>query len=710
MSIKKKKLLKHLFHKDYKPTTFEGLKKAMKVRSGKDIRELNRLLNSLEGSGSLTKTEEGHYSPLSDMGLLTGRVEGHAEGYAFLLPDAPGEADVFIPPEKIGGALHKDKVVVRLTSGGLSGGRRRKGEVVRILERGSEIMVGTYNGNGYQGFVLPDDRHLSRVIKIKGESSSPKIKEGDKVLVRIIRWPDSPQNDLHGEIVEVIGSPGDPGVDITAIQIKYGLPTSFPDNVLKEASGVYEKDPRKILQEEKRFELQSLPMVTIDGADAKDLDDAVSLERTKVGGYSLGVHIADVSYFVREGSALDQEAAKRGTSVYLPDRVIPMLPPQLSNDLCSLNPKTERLAMSVLMELNTDGELLEYKFGPSVICVDQRMTYDEVNGILKGDINLKAKYADLVPMFEDMDRLAGILKKKRVARGALDFSFPEAEVKLDQRGKPLEIIIRTEGKAESIIEEFMLFCNTVVSTHFFGLKVPFIFRVHESPEADKLYTLRDFLTLFDLKLKGNLNKITARQFQEVMNAVKGNPTEKIVNHVLLRSMPQARYSERPLGHFGLAAKYYSHFTAPIRRYPDLLVHRIMRSNLQGTMSDSDSRKLASKLPQLAEQASMQERNAMEAERECLDLKKVEYMEGKEGTEYTGTISGVTSFGFFVELDNTVEGLVHVTDLTDDYYYFDEKRYFLTGERSQKKYQLGDPIKVQLTKVDKEQRTINFIPR
>lgn len=703
MRVKKKNVLSIMFHKNYKPLTLEGLLGVLKITGDEEIKELYHVLEAMEKEGSLGKTLQGRYSPLRGMGMLVGELQGHSQGYAFLLPDTPGEKDIFIPPEKMGGAMHRDRVIVRLTKGP-EDGRRRQGEVVRILSRGNSSIVGTYLGNRRRSVVIPDDRRLFHEIYVSRGSRA--VKPGDKVVVTITKWPDSVNNVPECKIVEVIGSTGEPGVDITSIQKKYGLPSSFPDKVLKELQNLDRNHISADLSDGKREDLRLVPMVTIDDADAKDLDDAVSLQR-RGSGYSLGVHIADVAYYVREGSALDREAAKRATSVYLPDRVIPMFPPLLSNDICSLNPGSLRLAVSVFMDLREDGELENYRFFPSMISVDKRMTYDAVNGILAGDQNLRKEYTGFVQTFIDMAELAEILKERRIKRGALDFNFPEAKLKLDEQGRPLEIKVRKGGRSESIIEEFMLLCNEVVATHFNREKVPFVYRVHERPDEEKLYALRDFLSIFNIKLKGDLGKITPGYFHKIMAEVKGAPVEKIINYVLLRSLPVARYSESSLGHFGLAAPLYTHFTSPIRRYPDLLVHRILRSTINGSLTKSESHRLASKLPRLVQHCSEQERLSMEAERECLDLKKVEFMEDKEGSEFTGTISGVTSFGFFVELDNTVEGLVHVTRMTDDYYLFDEKRYSLVGERTRRTYRLGDSVKVLLEKIDKETRTIHF---
>lgn len=707
MSLKKKKVLNFLFKESYEPLTFDGLRKALNIKREKDVKRLSHLLKDLEEEGSVQKSVQGRYTPLRGKGQITGTLQVHSGGYAFLLPETSGEQDIFIPPGKLGGAVHKDQVLVRLVKES-RGGRRRVGEVVRVLKRSTPFVVGTYQGNSRKGVVLPDENHFSRQVQIPRGGNADAAR-GDKVLVRVNRWPDERRSDPQGEVVEVIGHPGDPGVDITSIQKKYGLPSHFPPAVLKEAQKFSLESLEETADQEGRKDLRSLPMVTIDGADAKDLDDAVSLERDAEGRFQLGVHIADVSYYVKEGSALDREAAKRGTSVYLPDRVIPMLPPELSNEVCSLNPGVPRMAISVFMQLDARGELQSYEFYPSLVRIDERMTYDDVNRILEGDQELEKRYGKFSEVFKEMGALSRVLKEKRLKRGALDFNFPEAKVLLDEQGKPLDILVRWGSPAESIIEEFMLLCNEVIARHFHELDVPFVYRVHEKPEADKLFQLRNFLTLFDIKMKGKPDKISPGEMQEIMKQVEGTGAERIVNYVLLRSLPQARYSEEHGPHFGLASGCYTHFTSPIRRYPDLLVHRILRATLHDRLSPERSRKLAARLPELALHSSEQERVAMEAERECVELKKVEYMAGREGTEYTAVINGVSSFGFFVELENTVEGLVHVSRLLDDYYTLDEKRYALAGERTGKTYRLGDSVRVRLEKVDLEAKTIDFVP-
>jgi len=706
MSLERKSVIECLLQDDCRPCTFESLQQKLGLKGDKEIASLHLTLVALEEEGYICKTAQGRFAPLRGNGMLVGTLQGHSRGFAFLLPEAPGEADIFIPPDKTQGALHRDRVIVRLLATKEDG--RREGEVVRILKRENNSVVGTYAGSRRESHIVPDDRRLPPKILIntaKGVRAAP----GDKVVAEITRWQD-PRNPIPtGKIVEVIGPADAPGVDITSIQKRFGLPDIFPEQVLREADKFDGTQIEAQAAAENRLDLRLLPLVTIDGADAKDLDDAVSLERTEGGGYRLGVHIADVSWYVREGSALDRESLRRGTSVYLADRVIPMLPPSLSNGLCSLNPAVPRLAVSVFMELDPCGELLRYSYAPSLIVVTERMTYDAVNLILDGDKELQHRYAGLMHVFKDMAALAKLLKEKRFARGALDFNFPEAKIILDEQGKPQKIEARSAGEAESLIEEFMLLCNGVIASHLRRLKVPLIFRVHEQPELDKLYQLRNFLSLFDIKLTGDLHQISPRQYQSILHKAKGTAVEKIISYVMLRTLPQARYSETPLGHFGLATEDYTHFTSPIRRYPDLIVHRILRLTPEGGMRAADKRRLIALLPEVARISSEQERIAVEAERAVQDLKKLEFMSGKEGSEYAGRINGVTSFGFFVELPDTVEGLVHVSALEGDYFVFDEKRYTLTGKRSGKVYRLGDPVRVRLVRVDWEMRTIHFLP-
>jgi ribonuclease R len=566
-------------------------------------------------------------------------------------------------------------------------------------------VVGRLEFARQSAYVVPDDRRISTDIVIPRSQARP-LKNGLKVQAEITRWPEK-RRPAEGVIVSVLGEPGDQGLDTLTIIKKYELPEAFPSLVLKEVAALPgEITPRDL---EGRRDLRALTVVTIDGADAKDLDDAVSLQRLANGNLELGVHIADVGHFVREGSALDREAFLRGTSVYLVESVIPMLPPELSNGLCSLNPQVDRLTISVLMELDSGGQLVKYDFTPSVINSRERMTYDDVRTILEErDESLSRRYESLLPMFTEMGRLALVLRAGRTERGAIDFDLPEIKVVLDSAGRPVALQKRPRSIAETIIEEFMLQCNEVVAAHFSRLQVPFLYRVHENPDEEKMIAFRDFVHNLGYRLKGATGKSHPRALQSLLQEAAGKPEQRVINTLLLRAMKQARYSAEHLPHFGLAATDYTHFTSPIRRYPDLVVHRLLREYLAGMPTPKRLARLARNNEAAALRSSLRERLAMEAERESVELKKIEFMAGKEGQEYEAIISGVTSFGFFVELDNLVEGLVHVSSLTDDYYHYNEKTLSLRGERTGKTFRIGSPVRVALRRVDKDKRQLDFV--
>lgn len=696
------KVLSFMRENAYKPMKIEELSHELGVDEKRDIKRFHKLLEEMEQEGKIIKTRYGRYGIPEKMNLVVGKLQGNQSGFGFIIPDINDSGDVFVPANQMNGAMHGDRVVARLIKGG--SGRNNEGEIIRVLQRRSKLIVGRYESGRQYGFVIPDDQRISQDIFVpKGEAKQ--LKNGMKVQVEITRWPEQRRNP-EGVIVDILGFPGEKGVDTLSIIKKYELPEDFPQPVIKELKA-FSRD----LSEDDldgRRDLRELSMVTIDGADAKDLDDAVSLHINPKGNWELGVHIADVGHYVKEGTALDKEALHRGTSIYLVDRVIPMLPPELSNDLCSLNPKVDRLAMSVFMEINQQGKLVSHDFGPSVIRTQERMTYDAVRAILEdGDEELCQRYQPLVPMFEQMRELALILREKRFKRGALDFSVPEVKVKLDDDGKPVAIERRPRTIAEMIIEEFMLICNETVAEHFFRMNVPFVYRIHEKPNDEKLHHFRNFVHNLGFSLKGTPEKIHSRVLQALLNEVEGKPEERVVNTLLLRTMKQARYSSDHSMHYGLAAEYYSHFTSPIRRYPDLVIHRLMREYLNGMPTQKRLAKIAKNNYDAADRASMRERLAMEAERESVDMKKVEFMEGKEGQEFDAIISGVTSFGLFAELDNLVEGLIHVSSMDDDYYHFHEDKLALIGERTGKAYRIGKPVRVMLKRVSKEDRQIDF---
>ncbi len=669
-----------------------------------DGTEITAILNDLEASGEVVRTRKNRYGVPEKMNLFVGTIQGHSQGYAFLIPDDDRADDIFISKENLRGAMHNDRVIVRPLGFSLRG-RRAEGEVIRILRRANQRVVGTFEEAGRQfGFVVPDEKRIGWDIFV------PRVKTkgartGDKVVVEITSWPEARRNP-EGKIVERFGSAGEPGVDILSIVKKYGLSEEFPKRVLKEAEAI----SRSVKPEdwEGRWDLRELPMVTIDGEDAKDLDDAVSLTVLPNGNYRLGVHIADVAYYVKENSELDKEAFRRGTSVYLVDRVIPMLPPVLSNGICSLNAGEDRLAISVFMEINGEGNVIRYEIGPSVIRVDERMTYNKVRRILEEeDPQLCQRYAAFVETFKEMRDLCQILRKRRKMRGALDFDFPESKVTLDEQGRPVDVWLLEQSIANQIIEEFMLIANETVAHHLYHLGVPFLYRVHEEPKADKLAQLNEFLHGFGFHIP-HANGVHPRFFQDILNQVEGRPERLVVHTVMLRSLQHARYDPRPLGHFGLAVQLYTHFTSPIRRYPDLIVHRVLWDVLaHRSIGQKRKAKLESLMPVYAEQSSARELIAEEAERETVDLKKVEYMRQFMGEVFEGVVVSVTNFGMFIGLPNGVEGLVHVSTMTDDYYLFNEKNYTLTGENTKKTYRIGDKVRVQLVRASVEDRQIDF---
>ncbi|MGB9791870.1 MAG: ribonuclease R [Thermacetogeniaceae bacterium] len=669
-----------------------------------EIAELMAVLNELEENGNVVCTRKKRYGLPEKMNLFVGTIQGHPKGYAFMIPDNVKIGDIFISKENLNGAMHNDRVIVRPLGFSLRG-KRAEGEVIRILKRANRRVVGTFEEAGRQfGFVVPDEKRIGWDIFIP-RTNTKGARTGDKVVVEITSWPEGRRNP-EGRIVERFGASGEPGVDILSIIKKHDLPEEFPKRVLKEAEAI----PQEVRPEdfEGRWDLRDLPMVTIDGEDAKDLDDAVSLTILPNGNYKLGVHIADVSYYVKENSELDKEAFRRGTSVYLVDRVIPMLPPALSNGICSLNAGEDRLAISVFMEVDTEGNVLHYEIGPSVIRVDEHMTYNNVRRILEDDDpELCRRYAPFVDTFKKMRDLCLILRQRRKRRGALDFDFPESKVTLDEQGRPVDVWLLEQSIANQIIEEFMLLANETVASHLYRLGVPALYRVHEEPREDKLAQLNEFLHGFGFHIPC-ADGVHPRFFQEVLDQVADRPERLVVYTVMLRSMQHARYDPKPLGHFGLAVQLYTHFTSPIRRYPDLIVHRVLREVLANrTISPKRRAKLESMMPIYAEQSSARELVAEEAERETVDLKKVEYMQQFIGEVFEGVIVSITNFGMFVGLPNGVEGLVHVSTMTDDYYIFNDRNYTLVGENTKKTYKIGDKVRVVLVRANVAERQIDF---
>lgn len=664
--------------------------------------ELKQVLNLLLAEGKISVSKKGKFGKAEAFALV-GVFSGNARGFGFVAIEGQ-EEDVFIPADRTGGALHGDKVQIVIDSERRGG--RPEGTVVRILEHANETLVGTYEkGKGY-GFVVPDNQKISKDIFIPQGCDQGAV-SGHKVMVKIKDFGEKKGKKPEGVITEILGHIHDPGVDILSIVRAYNLPEDFPGavkNQLKQVPDEVKKDSWA-----GRKDLRDLPTVTIDGEEAKDLDDAISIERAG-DGYRLGVHIADVSHYVQEHTPLDEEAFKRGTSVYLVDRVIPMLPHKLSNGICSLNEGEDRLALSCLMEIDSQGNVTGHEIAETVIRSDRRMTYTAVNAIVTDhDPQVTAEYAEFAEMFLLMKELADILRKKRHARGSIDFDFPESKIVLDEKGKPLEIKAYERNAATRIIEDFMLLANETVAEDYFWQELPFLYRTHDKPDEDRMKRLGTFINNFGYVLRMPGGQVYPKEIQKLLDKVEGTPEELLISRLTLRSMKQAKYTTENTGHFGLAARYYTHFTSPIRRYPDLQIHRIIKESLHGGLTGKRISHYEKILPQVAVQTSALERRADEAERETDKLKKVQYMERFIGQEFEGVISGVTSWGFYVELPNTVEGLVHISELRDDYYVFLEERYELSGEMTGKTYKLGQTIRVQLTGCDRFSKTIDFIP-
>lgn len=694
-------LLDFMREKAYKPMTEGELISALNI-DPKETDLLLKTLNYLEKQGLVVKNRRGKYGVPEKMNLIVGKLEGHPGGYAFLLPDDPEIDDIYISREDMNGAMHGDRVLVRPKIAAKANSKV-EGEVIRILQRALKTVVGTVERGKHFSFVVPDDKRIFYDLYVPKDKTIG-AKNGQKVVAKITEWPEKRRNP-SGEIVEILGYPDEPGVDVLSIIKKYELPLDFPEKVKRQVQQI----PDEVLREDLvgREDFRHLKTITIDNEDAKDLDDAVSIEKTS-DGYRLGVHIADVSYYVEEKSPLDVEALKRGCSVYLVDRVIPMLPPKLSNGICSLNPRADRLTMSVIIDFDSEANIKGYKITPGVIKTCERMTYTQVNKILEEeDKETIERFDYLVEDLHWMKELAEKLSHKRFARGSLDFELDEAKVILDENGHPVDVVKEERRISSSIIEEYMIAANEVVAEHIFWLKIPLVYRIHENPDEEKINSLKEFLYNFGYTLKGTQN-LKPKSLQQILEQVKGKPEQRLINTMLLRSLRQARYSGVNFGHFGLASLYYTHFTAPIRRYPDLIVHRILRKQLQNDIDQKQEKKLVKIVERVAKLSSERERVAEEAERESVDLKIAEYMASRIGETYEAIVSGVTSFGIFVELDNTIEGLVHVSHMEDDYYHFNEKTMALIGERTGKTFRIGDVVQVKVYNVNIAERHIDFV--
>ncbi|GAB5616943.1 ribonuclease R [Faecalimonas canis] len=661
--------------------------------------ELKKILDALETEGKVRVSKKGKYVK-GEAKSLIGTYQAHQRGFGFVTIEGEDE-DIFISEDDINGAFHGDNVEVIIKAA--PEGKRREGKITKILSHGTTQLVGYFQRNKNFGFVIPDNAKFSQDVFVPLERSKGAV-TGHKVVVELTSYGREGKKP-EGKIMEIIGHINEPGTDIMSIVKAFDLPVEFPEKVMNQAERVGDKIiPADMAG---RMDLRNWDMVTIDGEDAKDLDDAISIRRQE-DNYLLGVHIADVANYVQEKSALDREAYKRGTSVYLADRVIPMLPHALSNGICSLNEGKDRLALSCIMTITPKGEVIDHKIAETVICVNRRMSYTSVKKILEdNDEQEIEKYKEFYPMFKLMEELAGILRGKRKKRGSIDFDFPETKMILDENGKPLELKPYDRNVATKIIEDFMLIANETVAEDYFWQEIPFVYRTHETPDEEKIKKLAIFINNFGHSLHIANNAVRPKEVQKLLTKVEGTAEEMLISRLALRSMKQAKYTPDNTGHFGLAAPYYCHFTSPIRRYPDLQIHRIIKENIRGRMNVNRREHYEGILPEVAKHSSEMERRAEEAERETVKLKKAEYMEDHIGEVFEGVISSITKWGMYVELSNTIEGLVHVTNMCDDHYNYYEERYEMVGEHTNKVYKLGQTVNVRVLDVDKLQRTIDF---
>lgn len=697
---KRKKVINDLIHdKFYTPMKAKEI--AILLNIPKSERPaLQEVLDALVLEGKIGVSRKGKYGRAENTAIV-GKFESTQRGFGFVVVEGEDE-DIYIAEKDINGALHNDMVQVIITTE-KQDSKRREGRILRVIERGTEDIVGFYQNAGNYGFVIPDNQRFSKDIFVPGNKSKGAV-NGHKVVVHITDYGDD-KHKPEGEVVRIIGHVNDPGTDILSIVAGYDIPMEYPEEVMKQVDNIPDEVSSKDIAG--RRDCRSWQTVTIDGEDAKDLDDAITL--TKEGNiYRLGVHIADVSNYVTENSPLDKEAKLRGTSVYLVDRVIPMLPHKLSNGICSLNQGVDRLALSCIMDIDDKGNVVSHEICETVINVDRRMSYTSVKKILEdNDEDIIKEYEELVPMFKLMDELAVVLRRKRHSRGSIDFDFPESKIKLDSKGKPVEIKAYDRNSATKIIEDFMLIANETVAEDCFWQELPFVYRTHDNPDPEKIQALGAFINNFGYSIRISNEDIHPKEIQKLLEKIEGTEEEAMLSRLTLRSMKRAQYTTECTGHFGLAAKYYTHFTSPIRRYPDLQIHRIIKENLHGGLSEKRFSHYEKILPETAKQCSTTERRADDAERDVEKLKKTEYMSYHIGEEFEGVISGITQWGIYVELPNTIEGMVHVTSLDGDYFIYDEAHYEMVGEITKITYKLGQRLRVKCVGADTFARTIDF---
>ena len=693
----KEKILSILKESD-KALSINELDSALNLNTIEETKEFSDALRELEDSYEIYRSNKNRYMLLENSNLRKGILRMNKKGFGFV--EVSGEEeDIFIAPDNINKALNNDTVIVEILN--KNSGEKREGRIVKTLERDLSTIVGEIYFKKDKGYIIPDDKKLDIQLEIDRDKSHGAV-DGHKVVVKILR--NITKNRYKGEVVRIIGHKNDPGVDILSIVCKYEINDTFPEEVIEELDSI----PEEVREQDKkgRKDLTDVTIFTIDGDDTKDIDDAISVEKLKNGNYKLGVHIADVSYYVKEGSPLDKEAMDRGTSVYLVDRVIPMLPHKLSNGICSLNPGVERLAISCVMEIDNNGKTVDYEIFPSIIKSRLQMTYKKVNQVIEKN-EIPEGYEPFVNDLKLMDELSQIIRKAKINRGYIDFDVDEAKIIVDENCHPTDIVLRNRGRGENLIEDFMIQANECVATHIFYMDLPFIYRVHEYPKEEKIRDFISFVQSLGYTVKFNTKDISPKAIQNMINQLKDKKEFKVLSSLLLRNMQKAIYLPQNLGHYGLASKCYTHFTSPIRRYPDTTVHRLLRTYLfNDDMSNQTINKWQEKLVYIAENSSFKERESVECEREVEDMKMSEYMEDHIGEEYKGIISGVTNFGMFIQLDNLVEGLIHVNDMKD-YFSFDEVTQSLIGERTKEKFTLGDEVLIKVKAASKEAKTIDF---
>lgn len=715
MSLTKfEKSILDLFHNNPdQPYLVDNIAHHFNMMGSKAFKKVVKALNFLEQQGHLVVDQQGKYRLKESTTEVEGIYRANARGFGFITYD-DDQSDLFVAQGHNGGAMHNDRVKAKIIKQvDPSTGKGSLAQVTQIVQRASSQIVGEFYAysssqreeTGFLGFIVPQgDFPADTIIQVLPEGIHPAL--NSICILEIKDYPSSDgRNEMTGYVRKEIGHKDAPGVDILSILYQFNIPHEFPEQVIEEAETIAQEISPEELKG--RMDLRDQLIITIDGASAKDLDDAISLEKLSDNTYRLGVHIADVSHYVTEGSQIDMEARDRGTSVYLTDRVVPMLPQRLSNGICSLLPDEDRLTLSCIMDINQDGKVMKHRITPSVINSSYRMTYNDVNLMIDQDEETRLKYQEITEMVDHMTQLHHILEAMRRQRGALDFDTQEAEIIVDDAGHPTDIVLRERYTAERLIESFMLIANETVADSYEKMQLPFIYRIHEQPDVERMDRFAEFITAFGMVLRGNTASIQPKQLQETLKKIKGQPYEPVVSSMMLRSMQQAKYSEEPLGHYGLATQDYTHFTSPIRRYPDLIAHRLIHTYLAGKPSGSQLHKIADKIPSIADHASKMERRAVDAERETEALKKAEYMLDKVGQQFEGVISSVTNFGIFISLPNTVEGLIKLQDLEGDYYNFHQQFMMLVGERTGKIFRIGQKVTIEVESVSVAEREIDF---